>query len=146
MTDWTDETLRQLDQLASIAFPKDSGVTGTTLQRLARQGKLVVYKPGGKYLSTLANLRRALDETIPAPSKTERPPGMANALAPNAAGSAIARLEHVRQKLREQEQEKRLAERAQRARDRLIRKSEQAAERRAARKAARAAERRNDRP
>src|SRR5689334_11978942 len=68
LVDWKDETLRTLDELAQIAFPKDAGVTGKTLQRLAREGKLVVYRPGKAYLSTLANLKVALAATRPKPS------------------------------------------------------------------------------
>jgi hypothetical protein len=51
--DWTDETLRPLDELARLAFP-DSGVTGKTLRRRAREGKLAVYRPGKAYLATLS--------------------------------------------------------------------------------------------
>jgi hypothetical protein len=40
--DWTDETLRPLDELARIAFPAGAGVTADTLKRRARQGKLIV--------------------------------------------------------------------------------------------------------
>jgi hypothetical protein len=54
--DWTDKALRPLDELARIAFPVDSGVTADTLKRRARQGKLVVYRPGKAYLSTLADV------------------------------------------------------------------------------------------
>jgi len=54
--DWTDRTLRPLDELARIAFPVDSGVTADTLKRRARQGKLVVYRPGKPYMSTLADV------------------------------------------------------------------------------------------
>ena len=39
--DWTDETLRPLDELARIAFPTGAGVTADTLKRRARQGKLI---------------------------------------------------------------------------------------------------------
>lgn len=56
MTDWTDRTLRPLDELARLAFPPEAGVTADTLKRRARQGKLTVYRPGKAYLSTLADV------------------------------------------------------------------------------------------
>jgi hypothetical protein len=54
--DWTDETLRPLDELARIAFPVGSGVTADTLKRRARQRKLVVYRPGKVYLASLSGV------------------------------------------------------------------------------------------
>lgn len=138
MTDWSDETLRSLDELARIAFPENSGVTGKTLQRLARQGKLIVYKPGGKYLSTLANLRRALDATRPKPQLRPGPmPEVPNGLGLTAMEISRMRLDHALEQISQQEQEKKLAERAERARANLLRKAERDAERREARKAAR---------
>jgi hypothetical protein len=55
--DWTDETLRPLDELARLAFP-DGGVTAKTLRLRARQGKLAVYRPGKAYLASLSGVRR----------------------------------------------------------------------------------------
>jgi hypothetical protein len=63
MTDWTDETLRPLDELARIAFPEGSGVTAHTLKRRARQGKLIVYRPGKAFVSTLVNVRAMIEAT-----------------------------------------------------------------------------------
>jgi hypothetical protein len=81
MTDWTDETLRPLDELARIAFPEGSGVTAKTLQRRARQGKLIVYRPGKAYLSTLANVRVMLDATrLVTPTAPPETPAVPNAL------------------------------------------------------------------
>lgn len=79
MTDWTDETLRPLDELARIAFPESSGVTADTLKRRARKGQLRVYKPGKAFLSTLADVRAMLDATRAKPqqnnvSSTVAPP------------------------------------------------------------------------
>jgi hypothetical protein len=54
--DWTDETLRPLDELARLAFP-DGGVTAKTLKLRARQGKLAVYRPGKAYLASLSGVR-----------------------------------------------------------------------------------------
>ena len=61
--DWTDETLRSLDELARIAFPPGSGVTANTLKLRARQGKLAVYRPGKAFVSTLVNIRVMLEAT-----------------------------------------------------------------------------------
>lgn len=72
-TDWTDETLRTLDELARIAFPPDSGMTAKTLKLRARQGKLAVYRPGKAYLSTLVGIK-AMVETTRVPALAERVP------------------------------------------------------------------------
>jgi hypothetical protein len=61
--DWTDETLRPLDELARLAFPPSAGVTPGTLKRRARQGKLVVYRPGKFYMSSFAGIRAMLEAT-----------------------------------------------------------------------------------
>jgi hypothetical protein len=55
--DWTDETLRPLDELARVAFP-GGDVTGKTLRLRARQGKLTVYRPGKTYLASLCSVRQ----------------------------------------------------------------------------------------
>jgi hypothetical protein len=70
--DWTDETLRPLDELARLAFP-DGGVTGKTLRRRAREGKLAVYRPGKTYLATLSGVRVMIEKTRVIPAQ-ERPP------------------------------------------------------------------------
>src|ERR1700690_17844 len=70
--DWTDETLRPLDELARLAFP-DGGVTAKTLKLRARQGKLAVYRPGKAYLASLSGLRVMIEKTR-VPSAQERPP------------------------------------------------------------------------
>lgn len=56
MVDWTDKTWRSLQELAEIAFPPEAGVTAGSLQRRARRGLLVVYRPGKFYISNLANV------------------------------------------------------------------------------------------
>jgi hypothetical protein len=61
--DWTDEKLRSLDELARIAFPADAGITADTLKRRARQGKLVVYRPGKAYVASLVGLRAMIEAT-----------------------------------------------------------------------------------
>jgi hypothetical protein len=70
--DWTDETLRPLDELARIAFPAGAGVTADTLKRRARQGKLAVFRPGKAYLATLADVWAMLEATRVQPKS---PPG-----------------------------------------------------------------------
>jgi hypothetical protein len=60
--DWTDETLRPLDELARLAFP-DGGVTAKTLRLRARQGKLAVYRPGKAYLASLSGVRVMIGKT-----------------------------------------------------------------------------------
>jgi hypothetical protein len=63
MTDWTDQTLRPLDELVRLAFPEGSGITADTLKRRARQGKLRVYRPGKAFVSTLADVWEMIDAT-----------------------------------------------------------------------------------
>ena len=79
--DWTDETLRPLDELARLAFP-DGGVTATTLRLRARQGKLAVYRPGKAYLSSLSGVRVMIGKTR-VETTQERPPPP---LVPNSLG------------------------------------------------------------
>lgn len=80
--DWTDETLRPLPELAQLAFP-DGGVTGETLRRRAREGKLVVYRPGKSYLASLAGVRAMIEQTRVLPER--RPPRTTPAV-PNSLG------------------------------------------------------------
>lgn len=70
MTDWSDETLRPLDELARIAFPEGSGVTADTLKRRARKGQLRVYRPGKQFLSSLADVRGMIEATRVKPRQT----------------------------------------------------------------------------
>lgn len=109
MTDWTDETLRPLDDLARLAFPDSSGVTADTLKRLARAGKLVVYRPGKQHLSTLANVW----EMVQATRVGRKPPTRASSATdvPNGLGLtevelAQMRCEHALNELRNQATER----------------------------------------
>jgi hypothetical protein len=79
--DWTDETLRPLEELARLAFP-DGGVTAKTLRFRARQGKLAVYRPGKAYLASLSGVRVMISKTR-VEAKQERPPPP---LVPNSLG------------------------------------------------------------
>jgi hypothetical protein len=82
--DWTDETLRSLDELARIAFPPGSGVTANTLKLRARQGKLAMYRPGKAYLSTLVGGEAMVEATRVPASKPRGPsPAVPNALGLN---------------------------------------------------------------
>jgi hypothetical protein len=81
--DWTDETLRPLDELARLAFP-DGGVTAKTLKLRARQGKLAVYRPGKAYLASLSGVRVMIDKTRILPVQ-ERPP-RPSLIVPNSLG------------------------------------------------------------
>lgn len=110
MTDWTDETLRPLDELARLAFPENSGVTADTLKRRARKSQLRVYKPGKAFLSTLADVWTMVQTT----QLGQKPPPVGKKGPPNALGltelelSNMA-LEHALKELRnkaaEQERE-----------------------------------------
>jgi hypothetical protein len=81
--DWTDETLRPLPDLARLAFP-DGGVTGETLRRRAREGKLAVYRPGKAYLASLSGVRLMIEKTRVHPAQ-ERPP-RPSSIVPNSLG------------------------------------------------------------
>ena len=83
LIDWTDGTLRPLDELARLAFP-DGGVTADTLKRRARQGKLTVYRPGKAYLASLCGVRLMIEKTRVLSSR-ERAPRPAPAV-PNSLG------------------------------------------------------------
>lgn len=93
MTDWTDQTLRPLDELARIAFPEGSGVTADTLKRLVRAGKLVVYRPGKQHLSTLANVWDMVQATRVGRKPSARP---ASTDVPNGLGLTEAELAQMR--------------------------------------------------
>ncbi|MGC2776840.1 MAG: hypothetical protein WA418_14525 [Bradyrhizobium sp.] len=86
--DWTDETLRPLPELARLAFP-NGGVTGETLRRRAREGKLAVYRPGKPYLASLAGVRAMIEQTRVSPERT--PPRTTHAV-PNSLGPTAMEL------------------------------------------------------
>jgi len=70
--DWTDETPRPLPELACLAFP-DGGVTGETLRRRARQGKLPACRPGKSYLASLSDVRVMIEKTRVHPAQERAP-------------------------------------------------------------------------
>jgi hypothetical protein len=101
--DWTDETLRPLDELARLAFP-DGGVTGKTLRLRARQGKLAVYRPGKAYLSALSGVRAMIEKTRVHPARTWeacRSADVPNSLGLTAMDLANTALDQALQKLRQ---------------------------------------------
>jgi hypothetical protein len=75
--DWTDTTLRSLDELARTAFPESAGVTAQTLKLRIRQGKLIAYRPGKAYLSSYAQICAMMDrvkvQKEPNPAEHWRP-------------------------------------------------------------------------
>ncbi|TFV34703.1 hypothetical protein E4K66_30365 [Bradyrhizobium frederickii] len=99
--DWTDETLRPLDELARIAFPDGSGVTADTLKRRARKGQLRVYRPGKAFLSTLADVWAMVEITRLGP-----PPAAPNVLGISQADLSRAALEQAREALRRREEQR----------------------------------------
>lgn len=101
MTDWTDETLRPLDELARIAFPENSGVTADTLKRRARKGQLRVYRPGKAFLSTLADVWAMVGAT-----RLGAPRAAPNALPFSTADLSHAALEQAREALRRREEKR----------------------------------------
>jgi hypothetical protein len=70
--DWTNETLRPLDELARLAFP-DGGVTGETLRRRGLQGLLALYRPGKAYLASLSGVRVMIEKTRVVLERPHRP-------------------------------------------------------------------------
>lgn len=102
MTDWTDEKLRPLEELARLAFPAGSGVTADTLKRLARAGKLIVYRPGKQHLSTLVNVWEMVQATRVGRKPSARPAStdVPNGLGLTEAELAQMRAEHALKKLR----------------------------------------------
>jgi hypothetical protein len=109
--DWTDETLRPLDELARLAFP-DGGVTAKTLRLRARQGKLAVYRPGKAYLASLSGVRVMIGKTRVVCAQ-ERPamPAVPNSLGLTESDLANMRFERAVENLRRPAQEaKRLRE------------------------------------
>jgi len=94
--DWTDETLRPLDELARLAFPENSGVTADTLKRRARQGKLIVYRPGKAFVSTLVHVRAMVEATrAKPPSEPKAAPVVPNALGLTESDLARLALDHA---------------------------------------------------
>lgn len=124
--DWTDETLRSLEELASMAFPKEANVTVNTLLRLARGGKLTVYKPAKAYLSTLANVRAMLDATrVRAPAQRDRAsPDVPNGLGLTESELATLRCKRALQELRAQADERERLRKIERAEQEWLRKYE----------------------
>jgi len=93
--DWTDETLRPLPELARLAFP-NGGVTGETLRRRAREGKLAVYRPGKAYLASLSGVRAMIEKTRVVPQQTPHPaPAVPNSLGLTETDLANLRLDQV---------------------------------------------------
>jgi hypothetical protein len=123
--DWTDETLRSLDELARIAFPEGT-VTADTLKRRARQGKLAVYRPGKFYLSTLVDIKAFLEASRVEP-KSKPPPPVSDwrrriAAPPDPFGRseaevALARLEYHLNELRRPQEEAARLRKEERARN-----------------------------
>jgi hypothetical protein len=122
--DWTDETLRSLDELARIAFPEGT-VTADTLKRRARQGKLAVYRPGKFYLSTLVDIKAFLEASRVEPKS--KPPPVSDwrrriAAPPDPFGRseaevALARLEYHLNELRRPQEEAARLRKEERARN-----------------------------
>ncbi|MET4630456.1 hypothetical protein ABIB83_007508 [Bradyrhizobium sp. I1.8.5] len=125
-----DEALITLDEAAKLI----PGADADTLKRMHRAGKLVCYRPGKKLLTTSANVMEAVRVNCRAGPKRalrDRPDAASMERSQSALDFALENLRRVGQA-------KKQAERAQRDREKLIRKAERDAERRAARKAARA--------
>jgi hypothetical protein len=97
--DWTDETLRPLDELARLAFP-DGGVTGKTLMLRARQGKLAVYRPGKAYLASLSGVRVMIGKTRVVCAQERVTPAVPNSLGLTESDLANMRLERALENLR----------------------------------------------
>jgi hypothetical protein len=92
--DWTDETLRPLDELARLAFP-DGGVTGKTLRLRAREGKLAVYRPGKAYLASLSGVRMMIEKTRVMPAQERLTPAVPNSLGLTESDLARIRLDNL---------------------------------------------------
>ncbi|RXH23303.1 hypothetical protein XH99_31825 [Bradyrhizobium nanningense] len=101
MTDWSDQTLRPLDELARIAFPEGSGVTGDTLKRRARKGQLRVYRPGKAFLSTMADVWAMVEGTCIGAARVAP-----DQLGLSAAELSHAALEQAREALRRREEQR----------------------------------------
>lgn len=97
--DWTDETLRPLDELARLAFP-DGGVTAKTLRLRARQGKLAVYRPGKAYLASLSGVRVMIGKTRVVCAQERVTPAVPNSLGLTESDLANMRLTRALEKLR----------------------------------------------
>jgi hypothetical protein len=111
MTDWTDETLRPLGELARMAFPEGSGVTADTLKRRARQGKLIVYRPGRAFVSTLVNVRAMIEATRARPAAEQQSPAVPDGLGLSESELANLRLDRVLKGLMEEAAEKKRIQR-----------------------------------
>lgn len=121
--DWEDDTPRPLDDIVRLAFP-DGGVTRDTLLRNVRGGRLMAYRPGKAYLTSLRDVRAMIEATRVVVSRP--PPGPSPAV-PNALGLTEADLAHMRceralQELRKGVDEKKRLARMQRDQDSLRRR------------------------
>ena len=65
----SDDDLITLDEAAKLI----PGADANTLRRLARRGKLTVYKRGKAYLTTAANVREAVIKCRVVPKDREKP-------------------------------------------------------------------------
>jgi hypothetical protein len=96
----TDRPLR-LDVAAEVYFGRDSGVTGRTLARLARQGSLGVYKICNRLYTTVADLELMVARsTVERPLPTQRQPAP-NFAPPVSTDTAVARAELAIQRLQD---------------------------------------------
>jgi excisionase family DNA binding protein len=59
--DWSDTTLRTLDELAATAFPAEAGITKNTLKRRIREGTLAASRPGRQFLSSYADVHAMIE-------------------------------------------------------------------------------------
>jgi hypothetical protein len=69
MTGCADNDLIPLDEAAKLI----PGADANTLKRLARRGKLTVYRPGKAYLTTAADVREAVEKCRVVPKIREKP-------------------------------------------------------------------------
>lgn len=97
--DWTENALLTLDEAAKLI----PGADRDTLKRLARRGKLTVYRPGKAYMTTAADVREAVIKcrVQPAQEWAPRPaPIVPNSLAPTETALANIALDEALKGLR----------------------------------------------
>lgn len=58
--DWSDNTLRTLDELAATAFPAEARITKNTLKRRIREGTLSASRPGRQFLASYADVHEMI--------------------------------------------------------------------------------------
>lgn len=58
--DWSDTTLRTLDELAATAFPAEARITKNTLKRRIREGTLSASRPGRQFLASYADVHEMI--------------------------------------------------------------------------------------